>query len=68
MSTVMNNGTGPILPPPANEPRDESQIRRERWTAALGFAVVVALVALMIWLASISGVEYDGSDYWQMLP
>ncbi len=68
MSTTMNKGTGPILPPSAPEPRDEKQLRSDRWTAAFVVAFMVALIALIIWLASTTGIEYSGPDYWQMMP
>jgi hypothetical protein len=68
MSTVIKKGTRPILPPPAHEPGDDKQLRRDRWTAAFVVVFMMALMALIIWLASISGVEYDGAEYWHVMP
>ncbi|HJN10573.1 MAG TPA: hypothetical protein QF564_17935 [Pirellulaceae bacterium] len=69
MSTVMKNHTGPIVSPPAKQPLDDKQLRRDRWTAIAVVTVVIALMALIVWLASLGGgVEYEGIDYWHMMP
>ncbi|MBP87471.1 MAG: hypothetical protein CMJ64_12225 [Planctomycetaceae bacterium] len=68
MSTVMKNDTGPIVPPPAKQPQDDKQLRSDRWTAIVVVSVMIALMALIIWLASLSGVEYESIDYWHMMP
>lgn len=69
MSTVMNQHTGPMAPPPASRPQDDEQLRRDRWTAVIVVAVMIALTGLVIWLASLGGgVEYEGIDYWHMMP
>ncbi len=69
MSTVMKRGTGPIVPPPAKEPQDDKQLRRDRRTAAIVLALMIALMAFILWLASMSEpIEYNDIDYWHMMP
>lgn len=68
MSTAMHSHTGPVASPPAQQPQND-QLRRDRRTAVIVVAVMVALMALVIWLASLGGgVEYDSIDYWHMMP
>lgn len=68
MSTVMKKGTAPILPPPVSEPRDDKQLRRDRRTATIVLAALIALLALIIWLAGMGGpIEYQDTDYWHIM-
>lgn len=57
-----------VHPSPVAQDRDEKQLRRDRWTAALVLVLLIALMVLTIWLGAITGVEYDGADYWQLMP
>jgi hypothetical protein len=58
-----------MVSPPAGKRQDDKQLRRDRWTAIIVVAVMAALMALVIWLASLGGgVEYEGMDYWHMMP
>jgi hypothetical protein len=51
------------------EPQGDKQLRRDRRTAATVLALMIALMALIIWLASMGGpVEYNDIDYWHMMP
>lgn len=69
MSTVMKSHSGHQLPSPAKRPESDEQLRRDRWTLALVIAVMVALMALIIWLASLGGGTVpNGVDYWPMMP
>ncbi len=69
MFGVMQHHPRPMVPLPSGKPHDDKQLRRDRWTAILVVAVMAALMALVIWLASLGGgVEYDGIDYWHMMP
>lgn len=67
MSTVMKKQTSWIASPPAKKAQDK-QLRRDRWTAVIVVAMMAALMALILWLASLNGgVEYRGIDYWHMM-
>ncbi len=69
MSTVTKKHTGPMVPPPAKEPHEDGQLRRDRRIVAILVAVMAALMALTIWLASLSGGTLpDGIDHWPMIP
>ena len=69
MSTVMKSSTGSMLPSPVKPSLDPKQLRHDRWTAAIVVAVVVAMMALIVWLASLGGgVAYEGVEYWNMMP
>lgn len=69
MATVMNQHTTPMVPPRVDGPPDDKQLRRDRWTAFFIVAVMAALTALIFWLATLDGgVEFDGIDYWEMMP
>ena len=55
----------PHSPPPA---RSDQQLKRDRRTAMVVLAIMLALMALVIWLASLGeGVPVD-TDYWPMMP
>ena len=65
MSTVMKSSTGSMFPSPAMPQSDESQLRHDRWTAAVVVAIVVAMMALIVWLASLGGgASYEVLNYW----
>ena len=57
-----------VHPAPSDEIRDERQLRRDRWTAALVLVLLIGLMILTIWLGAVTGVEYDGVDYWHLMP
>jgi len=47
---------------------DRDQLRRDRWTAVAVMAVTMALMALLVWLASIGGRVPEGIEYWHVMP
>ena len=68
MSTVMKSSAGPMLRSPMG-PLDKKQLRRDRWTAVAVVAVVIVMMALIVWLASMGGgVAYEAIEYWPMMP
>ena len=69
MSTLMNKSFGAMPSPPTKTPLNKDQLRRDRRTAIIVVAVMVALMGLVIWLASMSGAGvHEGIDYWPMMP
>ena len=55
--------------PPGNPSRVEKQLRRDRKTAIVVVAVMLVVMALAVWLASVSGGPVqDGIEYWPMMP
>lgn len=70
MSTLVKKRTIPIVAPATKLPPDDSQLRRDRWTAIAVVAAMLVITAAIIWLASIGGggVEYEGIDHWYMMP
>jgi len=50
----------------SNPSDSERQLRRDRIVAASALVFFAALMALMIWLASLSGGAGGGYDYWMM--
>ncbi len=69
MSTVMKKQTDPLVPPPAKQPRDDKQLWYDRWTVLIAVTVVVIMMALLIWVASLGGsVASEVVDYWHMIP
>lgn len=69
MSTVMKKSFGQMPFPPATAPLNKAQLRRDRRTAVIVVAIIVAMMGLIIWLASVSGGGVSpGIDYWPMMP
>lgn len=69
MSTVMKNSGGPMLPLPSRRPTDQKQLQHDRWHAVAIVALVVAIIALTIWMASLGGgVVYEAMEHWPILP
>jgi hypothetical protein len=69
MSIGMKQQSGLKVSPPAKQPLDDKQLRRDRWTAIAVVMVTIALMALIVWLASVSGgTVHEGIDYWPMMP
>lgn len=65
MSSVLKQA-GPRFPSPRS---DKKQLQRDRWTAFVVLSIVVAMMALLVWLASLGGgVANEGIDYWHMMP
>ena len=48
-------------------PLDDQQLRRDRLVGVLVLLAIVALIALMIWLATLGEAPQD-VDYWPMMP
>jgi hypothetical protein len=66
VATHMSSRTGEMQPT-KTESRDEAQLRHERLTGVIVLIVIAAIMALMIWLASMSGVPDDAHyEYWMM--
>ena len=54
---------------PTTKPVDRDQLRRDRIVAIVTFIIVAVVMALMIWLASMSGsVNVDHFDYYYPMP
>jgi hypothetical protein len=69
MSIATKKHVDPGLFPPAKQSRDDKQLRSDRWTAVVVVAVMLALMAVIIWLASMTGGTVpDGFEYWDMMP
>lgn len=69
MLTVMKHQTSPLASPPTLQPGVNKQLRRDRWTALTVVTVVIAMMALLVWLASLGGgVPNEGIEYWHMMP
>ena len=55
----------PKLTPSGNH---SDQLKHDRITATIVFVVFAALMALMLWLASLNGGSGEPIDYWPMMP
>lgn len=53
---------------PLKGTHDNAQLRRERWTGVVVLLLFAALMALLIWLASIGGGGGDMDYDWWMMP
>ena len=50
-------------------PSDKRQLRRDRITAGVVMAVIAAMIALVVWLASLgNGSPENINDFWHMMP
>ena len=68
MSTVMKDKIGTMPSTPTTTP-NKDQLRRDRRTAIIVLAIMVAMMGLVVWLASMSGAGIpEGVDYWPMVP
>jgi hypothetical protein len=67
MSTATQKHTQ--LTPRNERPRTDEEIRRDRRTAIIVVAVMLAVMALLVWLASLGGdAPFQEIDYWPMMP
>ena len=55
MATVTKPSVPQFDKQPQDRPRDPDQLRRDRIVGLLTLFIIVALMALMIWLASLGG-------------
>ena len=54
---------------PGKDSRSKKQLRKDHITGIIALVVVVAMMALMIWLATLGNGESGGGyDYWPMTP
>ena len=68
MSTVMKYKNPRMVYPSPRESLDKQKLRHDRWTAVVVVAVTIAMMALMVWLASLGGGGYTGNEYWYIMP
>ena len=55
--------------PSGKPPRSEDELRCDRTTAIVVLAIMLAIMALTVWLASFGGEPVqEGIDYWPMMP
>jgi hypothetical protein len=67
MSTVTTKPDRPILRP--RKPWTEDEMRRDRRTGILVLVVVLAIMAALVWLASLGGNGVQGGiEYWPLMP
>jgi len=59
MSTVMK------APVPQ---RGSDQLHRDRLTVIVVLSIMIAVIALVIWLASMAGVPVEPIDTWPLMP
>lgn len=53
------------------EPQSDDDLRRDRMTALVVFIIMLAVVALVVWLGSFNGGgggAGNGMEYWHMMP
>ena len=67
MATELKTPAAPVKRAPEKKGRDQ-QLRHDRIAAAVVITLFVALMALLIWLASLNGGAPEGIDYWPMMP
>lgn len=49
--------------------RSRNQLRKDRFVATIALVIVLAMMALIFWLASLGGGGADYiNDYWPMMP
>jgi hypothetical protein len=68
MSSVMKNHAGPVVRRMASSEQDRRHRRHDRWAVAVVLALMVVLLALLMWLANMGGTVHEGIDYWPTLP
>ncbi len=68
MLTSLKPTRGSSSPHMGGSSVDRDQLRRDRWTAVAVMAVTMALMALLVWLASIGGRVPEGIEYWHVMP
>ena len=66
MASVMKNSSGPLFGPPLGS-INRTQLRRDRWTAVAVVAIVVAMMAAIVWLASLSGGGAYSIEHWPIM-
>ena len=44
------------------------QLRRDRWTAVIVTAIILALVGLVLWMARFEGASHPADQFWPLLP
>lgn len=68
MSTVMQGRNNP-LPSSGRPPIDKRQLQHDRWVAATVVGIIIVMMALLVWIASMGGgVPAEGIDYWHLMP
>jgi len=68
MFTLPTRHGGPHGPPSTRDSHDE-QIRQDRWTAVVFFTLMIALMGLILWLATLAEpVPVQPNDFWHMMP
>ena len=69
MATVPSRLHTSPQPQPGHDGRNDKQLRRDRITAVLVVSGIIALIAMVIWLASLSGsVPNDSFFDYRMMP
>ena len=67
MPTTMKTSAQPFFSPPSLRPRKTDQLRRDRRTAIVVMAIMIALLGLVLWLASLIGSPLEPVDYWPIM-
>ncbi len=67
MATVQKNPTH-LEHKPTKPRQEDDPLRRDRYTAIVVMVFMMALMALMMWLASLGGGPVEPTDYWPMIP
>ena len=73
MSTHLKQHAGPLFLPPTRMPRtrtakDANHLRHDRWIALLVVVVLIAMMALITWLASLGGSVDPGTfNNWDLM-